>query len=311
MLWLRSHPFALLFAGAGLVLLAIVIIINGKTVPPSSFGRSVALIPGGSSNTLQDPGISERYISPADAGDSLIEPSVQTTQSDSGESGTASIPIPAGSPQTSPSRTTPEETETQFFSPLFSGTAPSSASSPDTSLADKLLSEAYALVPPSYSLAINAPTTRSPEQQALYRYGNQAGLAVITFSNTHADMADVLTTWTEDRDDDAARAQAEEIAVDMIALGDTLLSLQNVPQSAAAANQALAAGYKTAGAELSILLDSGGSDSRLLDSMNEYNAAADEFARSYIALVDLFARSDVTFAPTDMGSAFALSAPSL
>src|SRR3989344_1515893 len=121
--WLRSHPFALLFAGAGLILLAIVIIINGKTVPSSPFGRSVVAVPGGSGNTLQDPGISERYTLPSGAGDSSLEASAQTTQSDGGDAGASSIPIMIGSDQTPPPQTTPQETETPFFSPLFSGSA--------------------------------------------------------------------------------------------------------------------------------------------------------------------------------------------
>ncbi len=299
--WLRSHPFALLFAGAGIVVLAIVIAFSGRIVPPSSSSGTVVAIPGG--GALQDPGISEPYTFPRSVQNTSIE-----TPSAAGEAQGATLPPlnPIPSNASPPQQAiAPSDGDSSAPTPVFFGSTDASFSGPDTSLSDTLLSQAYAFVPSSYSLPLSVPTVRTPEQQQLYNYGNQAGLAVITFSNAHADMADVLTVWVEDRDNGATEASAQEIATDMIALGDTLLGLSSIPASAASANQALGLAYQDAGEKLREVIDDGGQgDSVLADSMQEYNASAEQFTRNYLALVDLFTQSGVTFAPTDMGSAF-------
>ncbi|RJQ33460.1 hypothetical protein C4568_04745 [Candidatus Parcubacteria bacterium] len=297
--WLRTHPFALLFAGAGVILLTIIIIINGKTLPTSSFGIPVTTVSTGGS-TLQDPGISERY--PTTGG--TVDTTTEIPPSDNAATSTSTsptIPLPSGSqaqPSAPTQSTNPDEAPMPDPILTFGGSSGTAASGPNTSLGDSILDQAYALMPTSYTLPTYVPVVRTPEQQALYLYGNMAGLTILTFSNEHADMGDVLTEWVESPS--ANKAAAQDIAADMIHVGETLLALTGVPATASAANQALGLAYQESGQELQDVISGGGS----VNAMKSYNATVEDFTRSYLAVVDLFVASGVTFAPTDTGSAF-------
>lgn len=305
--WLRSHPFALLFAGAGMLLLVIIIAIQGKTAPSSSL--QIGVIASSGHTALEDPGISQPYTT---------SPPTETQQPGAtpGEKAPAASPAISATPskkptsQTSPQPQTTVSASTETSVPTLTTTTGPAKPGPDTSIGDSIIQQVYALIPSASSLPVNTPVSRTPSQQALYIYGNQAGLVVLSFENAHADMADVLKTWTENRGSASATTNAKLIATDMSAVGDQLLALPNVPSSAVAANQNLAKGYKTAAQQLLTVLG-GGSESGLVDSMKTYNASADDFTRSYIALIDLFSQNGVTFSPSDTGSAFAFSAPSL
>ena len=305
MLWLRTHPFASLFAGASLVLLIIFVSIQGTSTPASSGGPVVAV---GGGNILEDPGISERYFA------ANIAPPNPTVQPDTAHS-TFPIPLSSTSPRTTAANT-PSQSEamledgeevdlSMFFSSEITLPVPSS----DMSLADQLLKEAYALVPSTF-LPVTKPVSRTPEQQALHVYGNRAGLAILTFQNAHTTMAETLTDWFEDRSNEAHTGASNAIAEDMIALGGTLGALVNVPASAKAANENLATSYRDAGNKLLQVIAAGGSEDALVTSMKTYNSSVEDFTRTYIALVDLFSEKRVTFSPSDAGSAFQFQASS-
>lgn len=301
MLWLRTHPFALLFAGAGLVLLIMFISIQGTSTPPTRGGPVVAI---GGGNTLENPGISERY------------PSIDAPSSNPERQPSAVNPIIPLSPQSTTSPRTPAPTLAQTqtagedgqeidLSMFFSNETPLPASQPDTGLADQLLKEAYSLVPSTF-WPVAKPAVRTPEQKTLYVYGNRAGLAVLSFQNAHANMATVLTGWFEDRSNETYKGASIDIAEDMIALGDTLSTLGGVPASAAAANENLAASYRDAGGKLLEVITSGGSEDALVASMQTYNSSVEDFTRNYISLVDLFSKNGVIFSASDTGSAFSI-----
>jgi len=148
---------------------------------------------------------------------------------------------------------------------------------------------------------------RTPEQQTLYDYGNQAGLAVLSFTNAHSDMAQVLQTWLADRNGASEKAQVLAIADGMQKAGESLESLAQVPASATAANKALGESYKAAARQLRAVSSAGSSDSSLIGALNAYNTTADQFTKSYLALSDLFTLHEVTFASSDTGSAFQFS----
>lgn len=275
--------------------------------PTSSFKGSVVAISGGGS--LQNPGISPRYGTTLNAPSEPVGEPPQTSNT--------YIPIPtppaassAASPQQpeqlSDSTSDTESTDQPFTLPFGDSPSTYSPKAADTSLTDSLLEQVYAFIPSSYSLPLSKPVSRTPEQQALYEYGNRAGLAILSFNNAHADMADVLTKWFEGRASASAAASAKEIATDMDTLGSTLLALESVPAPAVAAHQALARGYQTAAEKLTSVFDAAGNDSTLINAMKTYNVAVEDFTRSYIALADIFAQSGVTFAPSDAGSVFSM-----
>jgi hypothetical protein len=124
--------------------------------------------------------------------------------------------------------------------------------------------------------------SRSPAQQALYIYGNEAGLAVLSFENKHAGMADDLKNWFDHRSDQSLGGAVRTIASDMLAAGQQLEGLPSVPASAQSANARLAASLKDSGAKLSAVVDASGSDSVLGNAMQTYDSAVDEFTKSYL-----------------------------
>jgi hypothetical protein len=311
--WLRSHPFALLFAGAGLVVLIIVIGINSTRIPSSFFtGPSVVAVSGG--NTLQDPGISQPHTEypPTQNASTLParEDEAGTTTTNPPIVNVAQTPV-ASAPASSSSAQSPETDYQSILSSIYNTSASSNSSTKiDPSATDAIIKQVYALIPSTYSLPLPVSTNRTTAQQTLYAYGNQAGLTVLSFENAHADMAGVLKTWFTDRKDSSTVAPAETIANDMIATGDALDRLPNVPAAAAPLNHTLAQAYRDAGQDLLKVL-AGGSDSHIADSMKTYDTTADNFTKSYLDMVDFFQKNNVLFSSTDMGSAFSPAGSSL
>lgn len=158
---------------------------------------------------------------------------------------------------------------------------------------------------PIPAVAQTAPA-RTPEQQALYNYGNHAGLAVLSFENSHTDMAQVLQNWIKHRTDPNAQAGVSLIARDMLTAGASLKNLPNVPVAAQAVNNALAAGFSNASAQLSSILTQSASDSGLATAMQTYNSAADAYTKSYLTIVDFFTLREITFGASDPGSVFSI-----
>lgn len=152
--------------------------------------------------------------------------------------------------------------------------------------------------------------TRTPEQAALFAYGDAAGTIVKNFEATHLDEQSVLEAQAKDRGDAASAAKLRALAHDLGAIGTQLLAIENVPASAASANTTLAASYHDLGTKLTAVADAGADDTNALTAIRAYNASADAFVDSYVALVDLFGISGVTFSTTDPGNAFTFTATS-
>ena len=294
--WLRTHPFALLFAFAGLCLLAITALTAEKSVDPNSH---ISLVSVSGGNTFQNPSL-----------DSVSSESGEPSQSE-----TSLQPVNAPIPKESPARViAPADTASTHTSASYEATAPLAAQTPSQksssapSAADQLLSEVYSFVPGGSAL-LNTPITRTPTQQALFTYGNQAGLVVLTFENGHPGMAEALKNWFEHRSDASNRSIVETIAQDMHAAGDGLLAL-SAPSAASVANKDLATAFIAASDELFKVAAASGDDMQLATAMKVYNTSADAFIKKYIALSDVFSANEVTFSANDPGSAFTFSATS-
>ena len=294
--WLRTHPFALLFAAAGLCLLAIVIIIQGKRGTVATHGAIVTVSFG---NTLQNPG-------PSSYGDAPIQNGVSGYNSETSSQSPAQAPTVSSPLSTTPSAQ-PSATQER-------GDSPAASQAPTVPIVrtDTLLDEVYALIPSNFFFVPpSAAPARTPLQQSLFEYGNRAGQAVIMFESSNTDMADVLKLWLEDRKNLEKRARADRVAHDMQSVGDTLLVFSGVPKEATGANENLAKAFQDAAQKLLKVMAAGESDDRLLEAMMTYNAAADSFAHSYVSLVDLFALYEVKFSTSDPGSAFSFTTSGL
>ncbi len=150
-----------------------------------------------------------------------------------------------------------------------------------------------------------SPSTkeRTPVQQALYEYGNNAGKIVQGFEDANQNMADVVQAQVEYPEDPLKVAALKELAGELTGVGLSLEELTSVPPEAVSQNAALAASYKEMGAKLALVPNAKTEESRV-ETMLAYNASAETFVTNYVALVTLFSIMEVTFAPDEAGSVF-------
>jgi hypothetical protein len=234
--------------------------------------------------------------------------SPQATASDapstpsSDASGSASFPFSSSTPASvQPGiSTTPFET---LLKPLFIASSSTAMGTPNSG--DFLTQSSYLFAP----LATPTPQIQrgTPLQKALHEYGNAAGSVIKSFEATHTDETDILTAQAKDRKNAQKSAALRNLAQDLSGIGTDLLAIENVPENARAANQALGESYVDAGKLLGGIADAGADDTSLLEAIKAYNASAETLTRRYIALVNLFALSDVEFGPSEAGNAFVFS----
>jgi hypothetical protein len=282
---ISKHPYSFLFAGAGTVLVVIALFArNNQSAPAAGYGPYVSVSAG---NTLVNPGMSNL--------DQATDVQ-QTTVTQNSSSTARYVPI----------LITQTNKPTNATGPMTIPPTSPTPTSAEPNVSDQLLKEVYSLIPSGIAMPVIGKP-RTPAQQALFEYGNKAGLVVLTFENAHVDMAQVLKEWLADRMNAGKIADAQAIARDMNTAGQSLAALPQVPPSAASANQALGRGYEDAGDKLLAVVSAGGSDAALADAMKTYNNSADSFTSAYIALADIFSLSGVTFSASDPGSAFQFS----
>ena len=293
--WIRTHPFAVLFALAGLGFLAIVTAVGDRTFAPVAGGPLTTLSAG------NIPQSGNFYTSPNATASNSQNVAINAQTPDQTQPPTNYLP-PDQSPQTTPQA--PDPQPEPLPSPPASANVGVSATPSDT-----ILNDIYSLIPATTvpSPTLQAAPARTASQQALYIYGNEAGLAILTFDNANQNMAQNLKDWVDNRSNTALQAPVNGVADSMVATGNQILALSNVPASASAANTRLGQSLVTAGEELRAVVEASGSDSALADAMKTYDASADEFTKSYVALADLFTLEGITFSSSDTGSAFSFS----
>lgn len=175
---------------------------------------------------------------------------------------------------------------------------------------DSLLVNPYTFIPSGSTLPTSPAKERTPTQQALYKYGNEAGFYVQSFENANKNMADVVQKQIDDPQGPLAVAALVELAKNLAKVGNSLEKIADVPAQATSVNTKLAGSYKDVGAKLALVPDAK-TDEERAETMLTYNAAAEEFVKSYVALVTLFSISEVTFTPDEPGSVFTFTATSL
>ena len=86
-------------------------------------------------------------------------------------------------------------------------------------------------------------------------------------------------------------------------LGEKMERRENIPVEVEDAHETLATTYREIANGLEHLTRAK-SDEELLAAVNSYNASADEFTKSFVALATLFSAYGVTFSATDSGRIF-------
>lgn len=163
--------------------------------------------------------------------------------------------------------------------------------------------DAYAFIPSGLIATTTLMSTRTPLQEKLYLYGNDVGDTIVSFEHSHPDQPAVLKNHIEQQDNPEAIAALKALGNDLAHVGDSLSAMELVPAQAAAAHRALADAYRSIGTKLAAVPDAKGNDP-LYDAIVSYNAAAEDFAKKYVALALVFQSYGVTFSPGDGGSIF-------
>ena len=199
--------------------------------------------------------------------------------------------------------------------------------------ADTSLNGAYLLFFQQLANILSPKDTRSPEQKALFDYGNTAGAIIKTFEDTHRGIPQTLKAFFDDHTAAAIAAgnatvpdayaqlnansapaksaltkeqlaaNVQGVADEYAALSAEIQDIKDVPPAAEIANKKLAEGYAAVAKGLSGLTKAE-TDEQLLAAIDAYNATADAFIKNYVSIVDLFSAYGVKFGANDPGVVF-------
>ncbi len=284
MSWFVMHPYAAASAAAGLLLVIFAIVVESRTSvtpgPLSVWGGAGAPLlnptsyaPQNISQSMQD------ARSPTDGAPIYIPPS-QTTSTDA------------------------ESSEAFDFQSLLSLLAEPAGGKSTTITADSSL--AYSFIPRGLIATSTAGVSRTPEQQALFNYGNDAASYVQTYEDSNRNAPVALRDQAEDRQNPQKRQAVKLVAMGLRTVGESLLGMEEVPTSVAATHTALAESYLAVGRALEKVPDASG-DEAFLAAITSYNAEADDLVGHFNDLATTLSLAGVKFSTGDPGSIFTFS----
>lgn len=281
MSWPTAHPYAAAAAFIGFVLIVGAFIVESRTsVAPgdlSVWGGSGAPLLNPTSYTPETITQNETGLQNETAGSAVYIPPTQTEDTAAAEfdfdSFLASLVEPPG----------------------YSTSAPSAE-----------VELAYSFIPQGLVSGPPAPKPRTPEQQKLFAYGNEAGSHIQSYEDGNRSAAVTLRNQAEDRQDTAKAQAVKQVASGIRNVGENLLRIDNVPASVADIHKSLAESYVDVGRKLALVPDANG-DTAFVAAIEAYNASADTLVKNYITLAGMFSISGVTFTEQDPGSVFTFS----
>lgn len=144
---------------------------------------------------------------------------------------------------------------------------------------------------------------KTPEQEALFAYGNEIGIRLKGFAAVNVNMAQTLGDQINHRDDASKGNAVRELGNRYRALGEGVLALRNVPAVAENAHQKLGQSYVDLGAALARVPDAT-TDQAFVTAITTYNNKADAYTNAFVGLVTLFSTLNVNFEESDGGSVF-------
>ena len=166
---------------------------------------------------------------------------------------------------------------------------------------------AYSFIPTGLiatSSAVGAK--RSPLQQSLFDWGNDAGSSIQSFEAQNRTITQVLKDHAEDRHDPLKIAALKKLGDSMQELGGSFSRMDAVPSAARGVNDKLAAAYSAAGGGLAMVANTA-TDKGFIEAVIAYNGNAEAVMRAFIAISALFSANGVKFDPGDAGSVFLFS----
>ncbi len=170
--------------------------------------------------------------------------------------------------------------------------------------------DAYAFIPSGLVNITAQQPVRTQVQQAVYEYGNEVGSYIQSYEDRNTAAINILEDHFEDRANPQKAAAVEQLANAIKGVGESLLSMKNVPPEMSSAHTALAKSYVKVGTNLA-LVTKAPLDADFLRAIGVYNASADAFITNFVSIATLFGAHSVNFGPTDTGSVFTFTATNL
>lgn len=299
---LRNHPYLDAVVAAGILLVVGALVVRARSsVSPAGTDTPLATWAGGG-------GIAARGVTRSLTAAPVTER--RGTLSGTRAVSYGPVPLNAGNGARAIVPINEEQTDISLDALFAQLSKPASRGS--AAARDDGASSAYAFIPGGLIATTTPGKARTPDQDALYGYGNEVGDAIQSFERDNPNQPAVLKNFMESRTDSDAIAAMKKLGAALAALGATLKHMDEytVPPAAGAAHAALAKSYADIGAKLSAIPDAQG-DEALLKAIDTYDTAAEAFAKKYVALVRIFQSYGVVFSPGDGGSVFTFSNASL
>lgn len=167
---------------------------------------------------------------------------------------------------------------------------------------DATISTAYSFIP-SGLISVETPNKRTPEQQALYEYGNLVGSEIQSFENSYRDAPMILDAHARARTDAGKASDVHTLGVAYAELGVRIRALDPVPAEAASFNEAYGTTYRILGTAITRIATTT-TDEEYIAAVEAYNLAAENLTKRFLAIVTLFGANNVTFSSSDAGSVF-------
>lgn len=164
---------------------------------------------------------------------------------------------------------------------------------------------AYSFIP-SGLISVETSQKRTPEQQALYEYGNALGTEIQSFENSYRDAAVILDEHARARTDAGKAGNVHKLGVAYAELGVRILGINPIPPEAASFNAAYGTTYRLLGTHIATIAKAT-TDEEYIAAITAYNDGADNLTKRFLAMVTLFGTNNVTFASSDAGSVFMFS----
>lgn len=297
--WFRTHPYASALLGAGILLVGGTFVVEQHSQVASGGNSAWQENSGSGLNPLS-------YAPSETSPGSQVQPSIVQQV----ESSPPYTYTPGATPSASATGATQTPAQNSggfnFDSFVAMLSAESAASSSTQTNANTGLQNAYAFIPQGLISTSSPQTSRTPQQDALYQYGNEVGSLVQSFEIEHSNESQVLKDQIEDRGNAAKASAVQQLAQNLSALGTSISNVTDTPSEMVSAQSALAAGYTSIGAKLK-LVPQAQSDTDLINAVKGYDAAADVFIKNYVAFATVFSAYGVIFASEDPGSVFSFT----
>lgn len=296
--WINNHPYRASLIGAGIALIigGIIVIEHAQTVAP----KGVTTWATDNTGQFSIPNVvsSVQQQSQNNQSTSIIDRALNNE------------PAPNYTPsvtQTPPAAQQVIADSSNFDFNSFLATLTQAASSTQTKKTASTSTDTfnpYMFIPQGMISTTTAYTQqRTPDQDALYQYGNEAGSYIQSYEKFHTDTTNILQDQINDRNNPDKIAAVEKIGADLAAVGTQMSQMTEIPPQVQSAHDALVASYQEIGKDLA-LVPQASYDTDFANAIKKYDAAADTFTRHFVSLALIFSINGVKFGPGDPGSVF-------